>query len=370
MENLVYIHLASSYEADGATNPAGSVTPLKVSYKVNFKVLYRKAWINLLSLALLATMLGVADRATAALRQGSKGPEVAELQQQLRQMGYFNRRATGNFGPLTRDAVIQFQQSRGLTPTGVVNEETEQALRDKNEPATANSTSTISSTNRPTLRRGERSEQVKSLQQLLTNVGVYDGEISGVFDSTTVKAVKQFQRSNGLGVDGIVGRRTWAALADGDTATANQPFDNSPFTSDSSFTGPSAGERIGTRVLRQGDKGEAVTNLQQRLQDLGYYKSRITGNFGSVTKAAVARFQKDNGLRSDGIVDGTTKAALDNGGASVNNFNVSELQQRLKEKGFYQGPINGKYNQQTKAAVRAAQDAYGIGENDILNNEF
>ena len=377
MESLVYIHLASAFEANGTTNPPTSPIEAQYYQKVNLKQVCQKVCIHLLSIVLAATSLGVASQAMAALRQGSKGPEVTELQQQLKQLGYFNRRATGNFGPLTKVAVMRFQENEGLSPNGVVDEETQTALENKiggtNERkiggTNENSTSTDFVKARPTLKKGDRSEAVKSLQQILTKAGIYDSEVNGVFDAETAKAIKQFQRSNGLGVDGVVGKKTWAALIDGDTTSANGAFDSTPFTNDSSFT-ESSGQRIGTPVLRQGDNGEYVTKLQQRLQQLGYLNSRITGSFGSVTKAAVIRFQRDKGLRANGIVEGKTQAALDDSGSSKNSLNVNGLQQKLKERGFYQGPINGRYNEQTKAAVKAAQREYGVSENDILKNEF
>lgn len=367
METLVYIHLASAYEAAGATENPASTRVLKVSqHKVNWKTLSRKIGVHLLSFAIASLGLGMAGQAMATLRQGSKGPEVSELQQQLRQLGYFNRRATGSFGPITKTAVIKFQQDLGLTPNGIVETETQQALQNKiggSEKATPGSPD-----NRPTLRKGSKGSQVSYLQQLLTDAGVYDGQVNGVFDSPTNTAVKQFQRSSSLAVDGIVGKRTWTTLAQGDAPTANQPFDNSPFTNQ---TSPQQGfsEPVTTPVLRVGDRGTAVSTLQKRLRDLGYFKSSPTGGFGSVTKAAVIRFQRDNGLRANGIVEQKTQAALQNTGSS-GNFNVSELQKRLQEKNFYRGPIDGNFNAQTKAAVKEAQRAYGIDESDILKVKF
>ncbi|WP_375509360.1 peptidoglycan-binding protein, partial [uncultured Nostoc sp.] len=44
------------------------------------------------------------------LSQGKTGAAVTRLQQRLRQLGYLNANPTGNFGPMTRDAVIAFQR--------------------------------------------------------------------------------------------------------------------------------------------------------------------------------------------------------------------------------------------------------------------
>lgn len=55
-------------------------------------------------------------------------------------------------------------------------------------------------------------DDVKELQTLLDNHGFPCGEIDGVFGPATDKAVKSFQKANGLTVDGKVGEKTWAAL--------------------------------------------------------------------------------------------------------------------------------------------------------------
>ncbi|MEW6662696.1 MAG: spore cortex-lytic enzyme [Bacillota bacterium] len=64
----------------------------------------------------------------------------------------------------------------------------------------------------PTLYWGSQGSDVITLQTRLQNWGYYDGPISGVFGAQTSAAVRQFQRVNGLPVDGLVGPQTWAAL--------------------------------------------------------------------------------------------------------------------------------------------------------------
>ena len=55
-------------------------------------------------------------------------------------------------------------------------------------------------------------------------------------------------------------------------------------------------------VLKEGDEGDDVINLQSRLMDLGYYNYKKTNYFGGFTKKALAAFQKENGLSSDGVL--------------------------------------------------------------------
>lgn len=63
-----------------------------------------------------------------------------------------------------------------------------------------------------TYRVGSSGEQVRVIQDKLKRWGYYDGAVDGIFGSATEKAVRYFQRTNGLAVDGIVGKNTLAAL--------------------------------------------------------------------------------------------------------------------------------------------------------------
>lgn len=64
------------------------------------------------------------------------------------------------------------------------------------------------------LRRGDRSEETRNIQQYLKDLGynIGDAGADGVFGSDTEAAVKQFQKDRGLAVDGAVGKNTYAAL--------------------------------------------------------------------------------------------------------------------------------------------------------------
>ena len=63
-------------------------------------------------------------------------------------------------------------------------------------------------------------------------------------------------------------------------------------------------------VIRHGAQGEAVKNIQSRLQTLGYYEGAIDGQFGGGTCSAVILFQQQHGLQADGIVGTETSTVL------------------------------------------------------------
>jgi hypothetical protein len=64
----------------------------------------------------------------------------------------------------------------------------------------------------PTLRLGAQGDAVRRLQEALVQQGFDPGLVDGRFSSQTHRAVQAFQRARGLGADGVVGPRTWAAL--------------------------------------------------------------------------------------------------------------------------------------------------------------
>lgn len=133
-------------------------------------------------------------------------------------------------------------------------------------------------------------DAVKTLQEKLNAKGFHSGNVDGIFGAKTYAAVTAFQKANSLGVDGIVGKLTWAKLYD---AT---PVNVTPVT-----TQP---------MLRTSSRGDAVRKLQELLNAKGYTCGSVDGIFGSKTYAAVLAFQKANGLGADGIVGPLTWAKL------------------------------------------------------------
>ena len=142
----------------------------------------------------------------------------------------------------------------------------------------------------PMLYRGCTGDAVKALQEKLNAKGFDSGNVDGIFGAKTYAAVTAFQKANSLGVDGIVGKLTWAKLYD---AT---PVNVTPIT-----TQP---------MLRTGSRGDAVRKLQEMLIAKGYTCGNVDGIFGSKTYAAVLAFQKANGLPADGIVGPLTWGKL------------------------------------------------------------
>ena len=70
------------------------------------------------------------------------------------------------------------------------------------------------SSQRATIRRGDKNDAVREAQTILDRLGYDLGRcgIDGDFGKCTEAAVRKYQKERGLTVDGIVGPKTWAAL--------------------------------------------------------------------------------------------------------------------------------------------------------------
>jgi len=141
------------------------------------------------------------------LKVGSRGPEVVKLQTKLKEKNYYTSTVDGIYGPLTRNAVLQFQRDNRLLVDGIAGPQTLSALY-KN----ASNSSNASKQTAAILKIGSRGQVVKDLQSQLKSLNYYTASIDGIYGPLTAEAVRAFQRDNGLVVDGIAGPQTFAAL--------------------------------------------------------------------------------------------------------------------------------------------------------------
>jgi peptidoglycan hydrolase-like protein with peptidoglycan-binding domain len=136
----------------------------------------------------------------------------------------------------------------------------------------------------PLTTEGDSEHPVQTLQHLLRAHG-QRVTVDGIFGPHTTAAVRAFQQSKGLAVDGDVGPLTWAAII---------------------------------VQVKRGDTGDAVRGVQEEFQFRNLSGDptigvQIDGIFGPDTDAAVRGFQEALGLAVDGIVGPLTWRALISG---------------------------------------------------------
>ena len=329
METLAYIHLALANEETTDNNCTLTATwkNPKLLTLLNSPQFPSRAAVPLLSLAVAVGILGMARQAFALVKPGERSAEVTALQVRLQRMGYLKAKATGYYGPLTRQAVMRYQQAKGLRADGVAGASTQASLRGYQE-----QTQTREEPEHPTWKLGDRGSKVSEIQKTLADAG-YPSTTNGVFDQETAEAVRLFQQAKGLEVDGIVGQQTLAALSEKPKSSTldheSTPEPNfsqkpkSPTLDHESTSEPKksirwesieepnnqAVEETTKSAWQIGDSDAKVSEIQKQLAAAGF-SSGANGVFDMQTQQAVRQFQQAKGLEVDGIVGEETLAAL------------------------------------------------------------
>ena len=298
------------------------------------------------------------------LEKGDKGDAVTRLTQRLKDLGY-PVSVTSKYSDSVVTAVSLFQKANGLKVTGEADAKTQKALYSIGAIAYSDKIKY------PTLVRGDRDMAlIYTLQQRLKDLGYYTIKVDGIFGSGTQRAVRDFQRVNGLTVTGKADSATQTLLY----SSAAKP----------------AGYYGGSyKTLTRSSKYQSkVVPLQRRLKELGYYSGSIDGYFGSKTYRAVRNFQSRNGISVTGKADPYTQQVLysadarkASGSSSSSSSSsgyrllywgcegsaVKRLQNALIEAGYKKlvRTADGIYGQWTYDAVRAYQRDHGLSVDGV-----
>lgn len=148
------------------------------------------------------------------------------------------------------------------------------------------------------LQRTDINQRVVTLRERLLRAGISvsyldpaDVNNPAFFDDHVDAAVRAFQQSRGLIVDGIVGKETERSLSEAQFKLGDRTI---------------AHDGAGVTPTR----GDDVSELQRQLSHLGFFYGHIDGEFGTPTKAAVQELQRNVGLEPTGSCDAATISAL------------------------------------------------------------
>ena len=280
------------------------------------------------------------------LRQGSSGTAVKVAQAALGKLT-----VDGAFGPLTEARVREYQKSKGLTVNGVVDSPVWKALiKDA-----LRSAMDRYATKGTTLRRGSTGEAVRILQRAVGKLA-----IDGSFGPLTEGRVKEYQKSKGLPVTGIVDTAMWNVLLGRSSGGA---YDLSQY--------------LGT-TLRRGSTGEAVKALQQAIGGLA-----VDGAFGPLTEARVEEYQKSKGLTVNGVVDDAVWNALMGKSSSSGSTTTSPLEKyvdvtlrlwsrgdavKALQKALGGLTVDGVFGPLTEGRVKEYQKSKGMSQTGVVGS--
>lgn len=265
-----------------------------------------------------------------------RGAAVEKLERQLKRRGLLEGRVDDRFDARTAEAVKRLEKKIGAKVNGIVGAKVWRALGGAGAGSGAD------------LRRGAEGPAVKQLQARLIQLGhLAKGGADGIFGAVTARAVRSFEKAQGLTVDGQVTQRDWKALGVHQLVR----------------------DRYGGPELKKGQRGAAVRLLERALAKRGLLAGKVDHVFDARTEAAVKRLEARLGMRTDGVVGNRLWTRLGGAGrgsgprlseGSSNTAAVKVLQRRLARLGHYSAPVDGDFGPVTARAVNALKRQHGL----------
>ncbi len=174
---------------------------------------------------------------------GEESEIVLEAQKRLRDLGYMTTEPDGKYGNDTVVAVKQFQSKNDQVVDGYLGPSTRIALNSSD--AVPNGMSI-----------GDSGEAIERMQDLLASLGYMStANTTGYFGEATQNAVKLFQETNKLTVDGIAGAQTMTLLSSGDAKRAPARSSTGSSSGSSSSGSSSSGSSSGSSSSRSSSSG-------------------------------------------------------------------------------------------------------------------
>ena len=159
---------------------------------------------------------------------------------------------------------------------------------------------------------GDKGPHVVAVQTAIMRNGfTLNGGATGVFNKSTQRALKTFQKVVGLKATGVVDTATAKVLKVAAAATTTVQATTTTVAPTTTTT-PAVVYPLTTSTLPvRGAKGDAVLSVQKALKAAGLeVKGGIDGAFGSGTTSTIASFQTSKGLTASGVLDIPTAVAL------------------------------------------------------------
>lgn len=307
---------------------------------------------------------------------GDTGEPVKALQRHLRAAGVYAGPISGTFDEATLASVQKFQKAKQLEQTGEVGGKELAAVRDINlfvkdgfvTPA----------------KRGQRGSDILRAEKMMEKLGFEPGAVDGVFDRSTVAAVKRYRAADKQVADkgAAIGSDFYTELRQASRSYEHAPLrrrDKTELARHQRLDEATA--RRAAKGISEGAKGRAIKNLEVHLNAAGYAVGSANTTFGARTEAAVKAFQKAAGLAETGKVNKRTWAKLNRSyfAAKSDTSPVQSRQEQsaavlrteklLKKLGRNTGKVDGFYSQRTEAAVRNFQKANDLTATGDVNGK-
>ena len=304
---------------------------------------------------------------------------LSKVQRDLKTLGFYGGEIDGLIGPATRDAIRAFQQQAGLPPTARIESSWLQELQNALQRSTAGEQKAFypSTRTEPDDTPANSTTAIQELQEKLLILGYQVGEPDGLAGPATTKAIREFQARHKLAVTGQTDG-AWLAVLDRELLRAIQK----ELAAQGFSPGPADGE-MGARseqAIRQfqqsqgltvdgkpsasllkalqnplpqvsnTDSAKTISQLQTTLTALGYDTKGVDGYLGPATQTAIRDFERKQSLPATGRLSERLSSR-------VQQELVRQIQTQLSALGYKPGSADGLLGNDTQSAIRAFQQS-------------
>jgi len=157
------------------------------------------------------------------------------------------------------------------------------------------------------LQYGDHGELVRHVQLKLKKLGYYEDDVDGVYGLYTEQAVRSFQSSETISINGMINENTFNTLIESEKREAIQQIEKE------------------LKSIHFGDRNENVTKVQEVLFFYGYYRGNIDGIYGPLTEEAIDEIVKEELISfNDDVTEGQLAVVKQQEEKNTNKQNLQE----------------------------------------------
>ncbi|MGX8794462.1 peptidoglycan-binding domain-containing protein, partial [Oceanobacillus sp. M60] len=263
-------------------------------------------------------------------QRGKRHNDIPEIKRQLNSLGYGHISVTTLFGSFMEQKIKQFQKDYGLRVNGIADEVTVGKLKELAP--------------KDTYQRGDRHAEIVQFKKQLNAIGFGYITETNLYGSFMETQVKRFQSYYGLSATGKMNKATKDKL----NSIYNHP-------------------------LQRGKRHNDIPEIKRQLNSLGYGHISVTTLFGSFMEQKIKQFQKDYGLRVNGIADEVTVGKLkelapkDTYQRGDRHAEIVQFKKQLNAIGFGYITETNLYGSFMETQVKRFQSYYGLSATGKMN---
>ncbi len=354
----------------------------------------------------------ITSNSSTFLKIGSQGDKVIEVQEKLKNLGYFEDDVTGYFGTYTAACVKEFQTDADIEVDGIVGPEFMNAINSENAPSKAGANTSDDeddeeeATEAPTAAPTEASTEAPTPA---ATEEVTEAEEAEVEEVTEAEETEETEETEDTADDEEVTAETEETEEEAEIEEAtdapttapteaptekatkakavaeNKSSKNKTVAKAAPTEAPTEAPTLPPTPLEDGvitygeydvENSSEIAEMQNRLAELGYYTAQATGVFDDNTLAALHSYFSKSELRAEDFITREQYDVLMSDNAVANTVagqysddEVSKVQSLLVKLG-YLSKATGSYDDTTISAVKTAQANFDMEATGEVSDDF